>query len=30
MLKDLLIALDSDDYKTIKEILDTMEKEDKK
>lgn len=30
MLKDLLIALDADDYKTIKEILDRMEKEDKR
>ena len=30
MLKDLLIALDADDYKPIKEILDRMEKEDKR
>lgn len=29
MIKDLLIALDTDDYKTIKEILDRMEKEGK-
>lgn len=27
MLQDLIVALDNDDYETIKRILDEMEKE---
>lgn len=27
MLQDLIVALDNDDYETIKRILDKMEKE---